>query len=225
MDNYDLDVLETAPKRRPKNRLKFIIGGAVIGLALVVLIFTATQNTAAFFLTVEEVYAKGVSIQDRNVRVSGKVIEDHARYIHAHDLDGIAYTGTHADQGILATVSDHDAQIRAELRKHDIPTILAQKDVAGGIQTVNRLFKQQTTGKAGLYLFDDLPHLREEIRNYHYKPGTDLPEKVNDHAMDALRYLCMWIEGHRTPRHQPVQSQQPRRYQPPPRRRAAVQRR
>jgi len=57
-------------------RIKFIIGGAVIALAIIYLIFTATQSTAAYFLTVEELYDNGSMVQGRNVRVSGKVVGD-----------------------------------------------------------------------------------------------------------------------------------------------------
>ncbi len=57
-------------------RIKFIIGGAVIALAIIYLIFTATQSTAAYFLTVEELHDKGSAIVGRNVRVSGKVLGD-----------------------------------------------------------------------------------------------------------------------------------------------------
>ena len=57
-------------------RVKFIIGGAVIALAIVYLIFTTTQSTASYFLTVEELYDKGSTIYDRNVRVSGMVVGD-----------------------------------------------------------------------------------------------------------------------------------------------------
>jgi len=62
--------------RAANKQVKFIIGGAVIALAIVYLIFTATQSTAAYFLTVEELHAKQSSIYDRNVRVSGKVLGD-----------------------------------------------------------------------------------------------------------------------------------------------------
>jgi cytochrome c-type biogenesis protein CcmE len=58
------------------NRLKFLIGGGVIAIAIIYLVFTATQSTAAYFFTVEELYAKGAAIYDRNLRVSGKVTSD-----------------------------------------------------------------------------------------------------------------------------------------------------
>ncbi len=57
-------------------RVKFIIGGAVIALAIIYLVFTATRSTAAYFLTVEELHDKGSAIYGRNARVSGKVVGD-----------------------------------------------------------------------------------------------------------------------------------------------------
>jgi cytochrome c-type biogenesis protein CcmE len=54
-------------------QIKFLLGGGVIALAIIYLIVAATQSTAAYFLTVEELYAKGDAVHERNVRVSGKV--------------------------------------------------------------------------------------------------------------------------------------------------------
>ena len=57
-------------------RVKFIVGGVAIALAIVYLIFTATRSTAAYFLTVDELNARGSAIYSRNLRVSGKVVGD-----------------------------------------------------------------------------------------------------------------------------------------------------
>lgn len=54
-------------------KTKFIIGGVIIALAIVYLIYTGVQSTAAYFLTVDELYAKGETIENRTVRVAGKV--------------------------------------------------------------------------------------------------------------------------------------------------------
>lgn len=62
---------------RPANKkIKFIIGGGLIALAIVYLIYTGVQSTAAYFLTVDELYAKGEAIQNRTVRVAGQVDAD-----------------------------------------------------------------------------------------------------------------------------------------------------
>jgi cytochrome c-type biogenesis protein CcmE len=54
-------------------KTKFIIGGVIIALAIVYLIYTGVQSSAAYFLTVDELYAKGAAVENQTVRVSGKV--------------------------------------------------------------------------------------------------------------------------------------------------------
>ena len=62
------------------NRLKFIIGGFLIFAAVVYLIVSSTQASAQYFLTVDELIAKGSSIKGRDVRISGAVIGDTVHY-------------------------------------------------------------------------------------------------------------------------------------------------
>ena len=62
--------------QKANKKFKFIVGGVVIALAVVYLIYTGIQSTAAYFLTVDELYAKGEEMHDRTLRVSGKVDEE-----------------------------------------------------------------------------------------------------------------------------------------------------
>ena len=59
---------------------KFVIGGILVLGAVVFLIWTATTSTSEYFLTIEELNAKGASIVNRNLRVSGAVIGDTIQY-------------------------------------------------------------------------------------------------------------------------------------------------
>ncbi len=59
--------------RTANKKIKFIVGGAAIAVAILYLIVTGIQSTAAYFLTVDELYAKGAAMEDRTVRVAGKV--------------------------------------------------------------------------------------------------------------------------------------------------------
>ena len=59
---------------------KFVIGGMLILGAVALLIWNATTSTQEFFLTVDELNAKGAEIVDKNVRVSGAVIGDTIQY-------------------------------------------------------------------------------------------------------------------------------------------------
>ena len=59
---------------------KFVIGGILILGAVVFLIWSSTAATSEYFLTVDELRAKGPDIVDRNLRVSGAVIGDTIKY-------------------------------------------------------------------------------------------------------------------------------------------------
>jgi len=59
---------------------KFVIGGILILGAVVFLIWSSTAANSEYFLTIDELNAKGASIVDRNVRLSGAVIGDTIQY-------------------------------------------------------------------------------------------------------------------------------------------------
>jgi len=59
---------------------KFVIGGLLILGAVVFLIWTSTAASAEYFLTIDELNAKGSGVVDKNLRVSGAVIGDSIQY-------------------------------------------------------------------------------------------------------------------------------------------------
>jgi cytochrome c-type biogenesis protein CcmE len=61
-------------------RLKFIIGGAFILAAVAYLIFSSMNANAEFFMTVDEVQAKGQDAVGRNLRISGAVVGSTIQY-------------------------------------------------------------------------------------------------------------------------------------------------
>ena len=83
---------------------KFVIGGMLILGAVVFLIWTATASTSEYFLTIDELNAKGSSIVDKNLRVSGAVIGDTIQY----DADTLTLTFE------VAHVSGDNAQLETE---------------------------------------------------------------------------------------------------------------
>jgi cytochrome c-type biogenesis protein CcmE len=63
------------PRARSKNnRLKYFIGGGLILIAVIIMIISATRNTAEFFMTVEELQASGGQYAGERLRVSGAVL-------------------------------------------------------------------------------------------------------------------------------------------------------
>ncbi|GAB4493721.1 MAG: hypothetical protein Fur0016_30020 [Anaerolineales bacterium] len=61
-------------------RTKFILGGVLILVAVVYLIVSSTQASAQYFMTIEELNAKGQSVVGKNVRVSGAVLGETINY-------------------------------------------------------------------------------------------------------------------------------------------------
>jgi cytochrome c-type biogenesis protein CcmE len=61
-------------------RMKFIVGGLLILAAVVYLIASSTQANAEYFMTVDELRAKGQSVVGKNLRVSGAVVGDTIQY-------------------------------------------------------------------------------------------------------------------------------------------------
>lgn len=67
---------EVSAKPASKGRTKFLVGGAIIIAAIIYLIVTSTLASAQYFLTVEEVVARGSEVVGRDIRISGAVIGD-----------------------------------------------------------------------------------------------------------------------------------------------------
>jgi cytochrome c-type biogenesis protein CcmE len=59
---------------------KFVIGGILILGAVVFLIWSSTVSASEYFYTVDEVNAKGGSVVNRSLRVSGAVLGDTIQY-------------------------------------------------------------------------------------------------------------------------------------------------
>jgi cytochrome c-type biogenesis protein CcmE len=66
--------------RQFMGRTKFIVGGVLILAAVIYLIFSATKANAEYFLTVDELKAKGATLTGQNVRISGAVVGNTIQY-------------------------------------------------------------------------------------------------------------------------------------------------
>jgi cytochrome c-type biogenesis protein CcmE len=61
-------------------RPKFIIGGLLIVAAIIYLIVSSTQANAQYFVTVDELRAKGTQAVGQTLRISGAVVGDTIHY-------------------------------------------------------------------------------------------------------------------------------------------------
>jgi cytochrome c-type biogenesis protein CcmE len=62
------------------NRMKFLLGGLLIVAAILYLIITSTQEAAQYYLTIDELVAKGDSMKERDLKISGAVIGESIQY-------------------------------------------------------------------------------------------------------------------------------------------------
>jgi len=135
----------------------------------------------------------------KEMYMSGRVVEDHARQIHA-------VNGT---DEVDNTVADHDREDRETLAKHGIETNAANKeDILAGIDLVKARLRVGANGKPGMYFVRGATVETDtrlldakrptstlgEFDCYTYKQGTDgiakdKPEDKDNHGMDAMRYM------------------------------------
>ena len=64
-----------------------------------------------------------------------------------------------------------------------------EKDMFSGIARV-KSYLNRKNGLPNLYIFENCPHLISELKGYYWGSG-DLPKKVDDHALDEMRYYLM----------------------------------
>lgn len=127
---------------------------------------------------------------------------------HAQQIKGFS-------ESTRETVTDHDAEDRATLGQEGIESVAAKKDVRPGLDAVAMRLRVQGDGRPRLFFVrgshvESDPHLAErkaplctidEFDCYMWRKSKDgsavkeEPDKVNDHGMDAMRYMVMRLDG------------------------------
>lgn len=118
------------------------------------------------------------------------------------------------EDDIEATVCDHDAEDRATLEENGIETIPAIKDISRGIQAVKDRLEDHARPRIKIFrnLLHEIDYRLEESKkpisvldefpSYAWptsadgRPIKEVPMKVNDHGMDALRYGVMYVDSY-----------------------------
>lgn len=86
---------------------------------------------------------------------------------------------------------------REQLAVEGVRTLAANNKVSGGIEAVRRRLIARADGTPGLLIDARCINLLREIEAYEWEDGSagkSIPIKVNDHALDALRYLCVALD-------------------------------
>lgn len=153
----------------------------------------------------------------RELYMSHRIVEDHARQIKAMEvctpwIDGMG--NERKNERVLSRWADHYAEDRATLSRYGVGTTPATKDISPGIQAVKRYLRPDETGRPRLMIVrgaliekdswlqtQGFPTcLLDEIGSYVMRPSVDgrankeEPVDLNNHALDAVRYLVMGHE-------------------------------
>jgi PBSX family phage terminase large subunit len=143
-----------------------------------------------------------------------RLVADHAKQINA-----LSRLPNGQPERIEATICDHDAEDRATLERAGIRTKPATKDVRMGIQAVQERLRLAGDKKPRLVVLRDslverdhrLADVKRPCDLIEEFPGyvwgqprggdnpKEVPIKVDDHALDALRYGVMYVDQ-RAPR-------------------------
>lgn len=105
-------------------------------------------------------------------------------------------------RAVRGATGQSDWDIYLDSLPNDFPLMLANNEKTAGIDKVKSYLKIDVkTNKPRLFIFESCSNLIEEISRYRYKElganqkglvnEVEEPRKVDDHALDALRYLIM----------------------------------
>lgn len=165
----------------------------------------------------------------REIYMTQRLVEDHADQILrlSAGLDVETWSSLSKErkaravaQGekIETTVADHDAEDRATLKRHGIPTVAAKKEISVGLQALQARLKIAGDGKPRIFFLRDAlvepdPTLyrerpgdlhpcctEHEFAVYIWAPGTDgrpnkeTPVDLNNHGIDTARYAVRYAD-------------------------------
>jgi PBSX family phage terminase large subunit len=153
----------------------------------------------------------------REIYHTRRLVEDHAATILSHVTDD---DGNWTEPRPKAIICDHDAEGRATLVKYlGMSTTAAKKTVSDGIEAVQARLRPQDDGRPRLFVLRDSlverdPELvdamkptctEEEFPGYIWdlsgnKAIKETPLKLDDHGMDATRYLVAFHDLRPSPR-------------------------
>lgn len=130
---------------------------------------------------------------------SERTVEENSAVIKAMSgKQDIQYTLI--DPVFVKRTMQEKTSVRDEYIKNGIPCLPGLKDVSVGISAVKRkLHINEKTGKPELYFFSNCKNTLKEIRRYRWdefrvnpseKNKKEKPKKIQDHAMDSLRWIC-----------------------------------
>lgn len=144
-----------------------------------------------------------VAILYREIYMSGRLVEDHAK-----DIVRLS-----AGETYQATLSDHDREDRETLHRHGVGTVAANKDIDTGIQALKNRLKVAGNGKPRVLFYRNALVERDKTLAAARRPTStieefdcyiwakrsdgntkDVPLDRDNHGMDAARYGVAYLD-------------------------------
>lgn len=165
-----------------------LVGGVDFGFTNPAVTLIAGQDNDGRIYVLDEFY-KRRQMQD-----------DHAvATVELRDRIAAEYPDAFAAAGLLLQVDPADPHGATTFRRYGLQAVGANNKVIEGIRMIQQRLAVQADGRPRLYISKRCANLLAEFEIYSWKTTrgelTDAPEKTNDHAMDALRYLVAGIHN------------------------------
>jgi hypothetical protein len=127
--------------------------------------------------------------------LKSEIVDRHAEVIRAVDDAFVA-----AGQTMGPAFADPSGRMERQTLTHlGIANLKADNNIAGGVQMVRRMLAPREDGTPGMYIDAGCRNLLREFEQYMWQessaPGEKVPRKEHDHALDALRYLCVALQS------------------------------
>lgn len=113
----------TTPVPPRNNRIKFIVGGGLLLTAVVFMVISATQATADFFMTIEELRTADGDLTGENLRVSGAVLGDSIDYNAETGLLHFTIAHIPADEDEIEALGGLEAALHRAVLDPDRPRL------------------------------------------------------------------------------------------------------
>jgi len=169
--------MSEGPQPVRSGRAKFLIGGLLIVAAIVYLIASSTQASAQYYLTIDELIARGESMSDRDIKLSGAVDGDTIDYDAQSltlkftivnvpaDLEEIEEAGGLAEV-LHAAVMDENAARLEVVYEGPMPDLLrheAQAIITGRVGAEGVFYADELLLKCPTRYEDEVPLQSDEV--------------------------------------------------------------
>jgi hypothetical protein len=154
-------------------------------------LFMGTDQKGFKYITDRLILRGGpVYVADEIVRF----VKDHHYTVNSITIDPLARGDQNAhERGEYSEVHTTYMQIEAQLAAYNYELLVASRDKSNGISMLNNLLATDS-GMPGLFVFDDLADVIQQLEDWMYDPDTLLPSKKEPDEWCELAYRLALLD-------------------------------